>query len=102
MSVDISFFTEPPPAEPPPAEPEPTAKPRKVELTDLPGIPNVPKFIVWDKKREKEWDKSMRLAERELKRMNRPAPMTDQERKERRRVQQAERRAAKALSEVVL
>jgi hypothetical protein len=96
MPADISFFTDPP-------EPiQPKGKPRKVELTDLPGIPNVPKFIVWDKKREKEWDKSMRLAERELKRMSRPAPMTPTERKEQRRLQQAARRAEKAIGKVVL
>jgi hypothetical protein len=101
MPADISFFTDPPPADPEP-EPKGNGKPRKIELTDLPGIPNVPKFIVWDKKREKEWDKSMRLAERELKRMSCPAPMTPAERREQRRLQQIERRNAKSLSEVVL
>jgi hypothetical protein len=60
------------------------------------------KTLVIDQKRLKEHDKAMKLAARELARMWKPAPMTAAERKEVRAEQQRQRRANKALSEVVL
>jgi hypothetical protein len=58
--------------------------------------------IVWDRKREKEHAKMMLLAAKELKRMAKGPPLSPADRKERRRLQQAERRANKALLSVVL
>jgi hypothetical protein len=49
VKAGISFFTDPPPAEP---EPEQKAKPRRAVIST----------IVWDKKREKEWNQAMKLA----------------------------------------
>ncbi len=73
------------------------------ELTDLlPGLPKASNQRAITEKHLKRVAKEMALGMRLLDRMNRPAPLTDQDRKERRRVQQAERRAGKALSEVVL
>jgi hypothetical protein len=73
-------------------------------MTDepLPALPTLPKTIIFDKKREKQWDKDIKLATRELRRMGKLEPMTPEERKERRRLQQVERRANKALLQVVL
>jgi hypothetical protein len=88
----IDFFTNPPPAEP---EPEPTAKPRRAEITTL----------VWDKKREKQHDKAMKLAFKAINgnfRLPKAAPLSPADRKEMRAMQQRERRASKALSEAVL
>jgi hypothetical protein len=92
MSVDISFFTEPPPAEP---EPERHAKPRKVEI----------QTIKWDRKREKEHDRAMKLAFRTINgnfRLPRAAPLSPADRKEMRAEQQRQRRASKALCDVIL
>jgi hypothetical protein len=94
MSVDISFFTEPPPAEPEP-EPEPKGKSRKVEITT----------IKWDRKREKEHDASMKLAFRTINgnfRLPKVAPLSPADRKELRTIQQRERRASKALCDVII
>jgi hypothetical protein len=61
-----------------------------------------PKTIVWNRKREREHAEMMLLAAKELKRMAKGPPLSPADRKERRRLQQAERRAAKAISEVIL
>lgn len=66
------------------------------------SIPKGVSTLVWDRKREKEHAKMMKLADAALRRMNKPAPMTDQERRERRRRQQADRRATKALLTFIL
>jgi hypothetical protein len=58
--------------------------------------------ILWDKKREKEHAKMMLLAAKELKRMAKEPPLSPAERRERRAEQQRDRRAARAISEVVL
>jgi hypothetical protein len=92
MPVDISFFTDSPPAEP---EPEPKGKPRKIEI----------QIIKWDRKREKEHDRAMKLAFKAIDgnfRLPRAAPLSPADRKETRRLQQAHRRAAKALGNVIL
>jgi hypothetical protein len=60
------------------------------------------KTIVWDRKREKEHAKMMLLAAKELKQMWKEPPLSPAERRERRAEQQRDRRAAKAISEVVL
>jgi hypothetical protein len=57
--------------------------------------------LVFDKKRERDFDKAMKLANKALFYPPRQ-PMTPSERKEMRRLQQRERRAAKALKEVIL
>jgi hypothetical protein len=73
------------------------------ELTDpLPGLPKASKQRVITEKHLKRVTKEMALGMRLLDRMNRPAPMNQAERREQRRLQQIERRNAKALSEVVL
>jgi hypothetical protein len=100
MSVDISFFTDPPPADP---EPEPKGRPRKVELNDpLFCLPKAPKYRVITEKHLKRVAKEMALGMRLLDRMNRLPPMTDKERKERRAFQARERRAAEALKRAIL
>jgi hypothetical protein len=72
----------------------------KTILTPTPEA--VPKGRSYDEKALKEIGRTFKLAERELARMSRQPPLTAAERKERRASQQRERRAAKALSEVVL
>jgi hypothetical protein len=100
MPVDISFFTEPPPAEP---EPEPKGKPRKVEITDpLFGLPKTSKVLVFTEKHLKRVAKEMQIGFRELDRMNRLPPMTPAERKEQRAFQARERRAAEAVKRAIL
>jgi hypothetical protein len=86
MSVDISFFTDPPPVDP----------------ESLPGLPKASKVHVFTEKHLKRVAKEMALGMKELDRMNRLPPMNPAERREQRRLQQIERRNAKALSEVVL
>jgi hypothetical protein len=61
-----------------------------------------PKTIVIDQKRLKEFDKALKLAAKELARMWKEPPLSPAERRERRAEQQRDRRAAKAISEVVL
>jgi hypothetical protein len=88
----IDFFTNPLPADP---EPEPKGKGRKVEITTL----------KWDRKREKEHDRSMKLAFRTINgnfRLPKAAPLSPADRKEMRTIQQRERRASKALCDVIL
>jgi hypothetical protein len=88
----IDFFTSPPPADP---EPEPKGKSRKVEIQTL----------VWDKKREKEWNRAMKLASKAINgnfRLPKAAPMSPADRKEMRAEQQRTRRAAKAIGSVIL
>jgi hypothetical protein len=80
----IDFFTNPPSADLPNAP--------------LPGLPKPPKQRVITEKHLKRIAKEMQMGMRLLDRMNRLPLMTEQERKERRRVQQIERRNAKALS----
>jgi len=61
--------------------------------------------LVWDKKREKAWNQSMKLAQKALKgdfRLPRDKPLTLAERKEMRAEQQRQRRANKTLISVVL
>jgi hypothetical protein len=58
--------------------------------------------VVWDQKKEKEHSKMMLLAQKELARMSKPEPLAPAESRELRAEQQRQRRAAKALSEVVL
>jgi hypothetical protein len=58
--------------------------------------------IVWNRKKDKEHAKMMRLAAKELARMSTPAPMTPAERRGMRADQQRQRRANKALLSVVL
>jgi hypothetical protein len=58
--------------------------------------------IVWDRKKEKEHAKMMKTAAMELARMAKGPPLSPADRKEMRADQQRQRRAAKALSEVVL
>jgi hypothetical protein len=59
------------------------------------------KTIVFDKKREKAFDKALKLANRAI--FNPPRqPMTAEERREMRAEQQRARRAAKALGSVIL
>jgi hypothetical protein len=58
--------------------------------------------LVWDRKREKEWDKSMRLAAKELARMTKLPPMTPAEHREMRAEQQRQRRAEKAILGAIL
>jgi hypothetical protein len=100
MSADISFFTDPP-ADPEP--PEPKGKPRKVEITDpLSGLPKAPKYRVITEKHLKMVAKEMALGMKALDRMNRPPPMTEQERKERRALAARERRAAEAVKRAIL
>jgi hypothetical protein len=92
MPADISFFTDPTPVEP---EPEPKGKPRKVEIRTL----------VWDKKREKEWNQAMKLASKAIDgnfRLPRAASLSPADRRELRTIQQRERRKGKAIGEVVL
>jgi hypothetical protein len=60
------------------------------------------KTIVWDRKREKEHAKMMKTAARELSRLAKEPPLSPAERRERRAEQQRDRRAAKAIFEVVL
>jgi hypothetical protein len=86
----IDFFTNPTPA-----EPEPRTKPRKVEITTL----------KWDRKREKEHDRAMKLAFRTINgnfRLPRATPLSPADRRELRTIQQRERRLSKALSEALL
>jgi hypothetical protein len=88
----IDFFLVRPPAEP---EPEPKGKPRKIEI----------QTIKWDRKREKEHDRAMKLAAKALKgdfRLPRDKPLTLAESKELRAERQRQRRASKALSEAIL
>jgi hypothetical protein len=59
-------------------------------------------IIVWDRKKDKEHAKMMRLATKELARMSKPPRLSPAESRELRAEQQRQRRAAKALSEVVL
>ncbi len=94
MSVDISFFTDPPPVDPEP-EAKPRSKPRKVEIQTL----------VWSKKREKEWDRSFKLAQKAIDgafRLPKAAPMTPAERREKRRLDQIARRSEKAVEIALL
>ncbi len=101
MPVDISFFSNPLPADPEPTKPK--GKPRKVELTDpLCGLPKASNQRVITEKHLKRVTKEMQMGMRLLDRMNRPAPMTDQERKERRAFQARERRAAEAVRRAIL
>jgi hypothetical protein len=58
--------------------------------------------IVWNRKREKEHAKIMLLAAKELARMSKPPRLSPAEAREMRALRQRDRRAAKALSEVVL
>jgi len=67
----------------------------------LAALPTLPKAIVWDRKKEKEHDKMMRLAAKELARMGKSAPMTPAQRRELRAEQQRQRRANKALISVI-
>jgi len=88
----IDFFLVKPPAEP---EPEPTAKPRKVEI----------QTIKWDRKREKEHDRAMKLAFRTINgnfKLPKAAPLSPADRKEMRTIQQRERRASRALCDVII
>jgi hypothetical protein len=92
MSVDISFFTNPAPADP---EPEPKAKSREIEIQTL----------VWSRKREKEHDRAMKLAFRTINgnfKLPKAAPLSPDDRKEMRTIQQRERRASRALCDVIL
>jgi hypothetical protein len=58
--------------------------------------------IVIDQKRLKEFAKAMKTAARELARMAKRPPLSPAEAREMRALRQRERRAAKAISEVVL
>jgi hypothetical protein len=73
------------------------------ELTDpLPGPPKASKQRVITENHLKRVTKEMALGMSLLDRMNRPAPMTDQERKERRALQARERRATEAVKKAIL
>jgi hypothetical protein len=72
------------------------------DLEPLPGLPKASKYRVITEKHLKRVAKEMQLGMKELDRMSRPAPMNPGERREQRRLQQIERRNAKALAEVVL
>jgi hypothetical protein len=93
VSVDISFFTDPTRADPEPIKPK--GKPRKVEIQTL----------IWSKKREKEWNRAMKLASKAIDgafRLPKPETLSPADRREWRTIQQRERRASKALSEALL
>jgi hypothetical protein len=90
--MDISFFTDPPPTDP---KPEPKGKPRKIEI----------QTIKWDRKREKEHDRAMKLASKAINgdfRLPLDKPLTLGERKELRAWRQRERRASKAIETAIL
>jgi hypothetical protein len=93
VPVDISFFTDPPPADPEPIKPK--GKPRKYEIQTL----------IWSKKREKEWNQAMKLAFRTINgnfKLPRAAPLSPADRRELRADQQRARRASKAIGSVRL
>jgi hypothetical protein len=61
--------------------------------------------LIFDKKREKEHDRAMKLASKALRgdfRLPKAAPLSPAERKELRAEQQRARRASKAISQVIL